>query len=118
MPLPLSVLPEVSFSNGRLFNGISLGAGVVIARYFGAREKEKVQDAIHTTVAFGIVAGILLTAIGLIMTPTFLRWMGTPADVLKNSVLYFRIYFLGSIAFVLYNILLESFSLSVTADIL
>lgn len=38
------------------------------------------------------------------MTPTFLRWMGTPADVLKNSVLYFRIYFLGSIAFVLYNI--------------
>lgn len=86
------------------FNGISLGAGVVIARYFGAREKEKVQDAIHTTVAFGIVAGILLTAIGLIMTPTFLRWMGTPADVLKNSVLYFRIYFLGSIAFVLYNI--------------
>lgn len=86
------------------FNGISLGAGVVIARYFGAREKEKVQDAIHTTVALGIVAGILLTAIGLIMTPTFLRWMGTPADVLKNSVLYFRIYFLGSIAFVLYNI--------------
>lgn len=86
------------------FNGISLGAGVVIARYFGAREKEKVQDAIHTTVTFGIVAGILLTAIGLIMTPTFLRWMGTPADVLKNSVLYFRIYFLGSIAFVLYNI--------------
>lgn len=86
------------------FNGISLGAGVVIARYFGAREKEKVQDAIHTTVAFGIVAGILLTAIGLIMTPTFLRWMGTPADVLKNSVLYFHIYFLGSIAFVLYNI--------------
>ena len=86
------------------FNGISLGAGVVIARYFGAREKEKVQDAIHTTVAFGIVAGILLTAIGLILTPTFLRWMGTPADVLKNSVLYFRIYFLGSIAFVLYNI--------------
>ena len=86
------------------FNGISLGAGVVIARYFGAREKEKVQDAIHTTVAFGIVAGILLTAIGLIMTPTFLRWMGTPADVLKNSVLYFRIYFLGSIACVLYNI--------------
>lgn len=86
------------------FNGISLGAGVVIARYFGAREKDKVQDAIHTTVAFGIVAGILLTAIGLIMTPTFLRWMGTPADVLKNSVLYFRIYFLGSIAFVLYNI--------------
>lgn len=100
------------------FNGISLGAGVVIARYFGAREKEKVQDAIHTTVAFGIVAGILLTAIGLIMTPTFLRWMGTPADVLKIQCcisastssdplhLYFIIF------------LLESFSLSVTADIL
>lgn len=86
------------------FNGISVGAGVVIARYFGARDKEKVERAVHTTVAFGIVAGIALTVIGIALTPIILKWMGTPQDVLPSSILYFRIYFCGSIAFVLYNI--------------
>lgn len=85
------------------FNGIAVGAGVVIARYFGARQKQELQDAIHTTVGFGIISGILLTVIGLIMAPRILIWMKTPADVLPNSILYFRIYFLGSLAFVLYN---------------
>lgn len=85
------------------FNGIAVGAGVVIARYFGARRQQELQDAIHTTVGFGIVSGILLTVIGLVMAPKILIWMKTPADVLVNSVLYFRIYFLGSLAFVLYN---------------
>lgn len=86
------------------FNGISVGAGVVIARYFGARDKEKVERAVHTTAAFGIVAGIALTVIGIALTPLILQWMGTPQDVLPSSILYFRIYFCGSIAFVLYNI--------------
>lgn len=86
------------------FNGIAMGAGVVTARYYGAREIEKVQKAIHTTIAFGIAAGIILTIGGVILTPSLLHWMGTPADVLPNSILYFRIYFLGSLAFVLYNI--------------
>lgn len=85
------------------FNGISLGAGVVIARFFGARNNEKVEKAVHTAVAFGIVAGILLTAIGTILAPQILVLMGTPEDVLVNSVVYFRIYFCGSLAFVLYN---------------
>ena len=85
------------------FNGVSVGAGVVIARYFGARDKESVERAVHTTVAFGLVAGVLLTVIGIIFTPLILRLMGTPQDVLPSSVLYFRIYFCGSIAFVMYN---------------
>lgn len=86
------------------FNGIAVGAGVVIARYYGARDKENLQKAIHTDLAFGLAAGILLTIIGLIMAPKILTWMGTPDDVLKNSVVYFRIYFCGSLAFVMYNI--------------
>lgn len=86
------------------FNGISVGAGVVIARYFGAREKDKVERAVHTTAAFGLAAGILLTVIGIAVTPLILRLMGTPEDVLPSSILYFRIYFCGSLAFVLYNI--------------
>lgn len=86
------------------FNGISIGAGVVTARYFGARDKASLERSIHTTVAFGIAAGFLLMALGLIAAPLILRLMGTPADVLPNSIAYFRVYFCGSLAFVLYNI--------------
>lgn len=86
------------------FNGISVGAGVVTARYFGARDKESLERSIHTTVAFGIAAGLALMTIGLLITPSILKLMGTPADVLPNSITYFRIYFCGSLAFVLYNI--------------
>ncbi len=85
------------------FMGTFTGAGVVIARYFGARDTANVRKSIHTTVAFGIAAGIGLTVLGVLCTPTILRWMGTPASVLPNSVLYFRIYFSGIIFSVLYN---------------
>lgn len=86
------------------FNGIAVGAGVVIARYFGAKDAENVERSVHTTVAFGLASGIALTVLGLFLTPVILQWMGTPEDVLPSSILYFRIYFCGSIAFVLYNI--------------
>ncbi len=86
------------------FNGIAMGAGVVIARYYGAKEMQKVQNAVHTTIAFGVAAGILLTIAGTILTSRILVWMGTPADVLPESTVYFRIYFFGSLSFVMYNI--------------
>lgn len=87
-----------------LFNGIAIGAGVVIARYFGAGEKEKMQKAIHTTVAFGLVASIVLTIVGVVFAPQILIWMDTPQDVLPESVAYFKIYFAGAAGFVMYNI--------------
>ena len=86
------------------FNGIAMGAGVVIARYYGARKEEELEKAVHTLVAFGLVAGVVLTLAGVLATPYILRWMGTPESVLSNSVLYFRIYFAGSLGFVMYNI--------------
>lgn len=86
------------------FNGISVGAGVVIARHYGARDREGVERAVHTTVAFGLVSGAAMTVLGVIFTPMILKLMGTPVDVLPSSILYFRIYFCGSIAFVLYNV--------------
>lgn len=86
------------------FSGISMGAGVVIARYYGARKAEEVEKAVHTLTAFGLLAGILLTAAGMLLTPHLLRWMGTPESVLPNSILFFRIYFAGSLGFVMYNI--------------
>ena len=86
------------------FNGISIGAGVVIARYFGARDICSLQKAIHTTIAFGLICGCLLTLVGVFAAPQILVWMGTPSAVLPNSITYFRIYFCGSLAFVMYNI--------------
>lgn len=87
-----------------LFNGIAMGAGVVIARYFGARESEGLRQAIHATVFFGITAGLLLTVLGIALTPQLLKWMGTPKTVLPQSIRYFRVYFAGGLAVVLYNV--------------
>lgn len=86
------------------FHGIAAGAGVVIARYYGARELESVKKAVHTTIAFGLAAGIFLTVAGILLTSRILLWMGTPADVLPESAVYFRIYFMGSLSFVMYNV--------------
>ena len=88
------------------FNGIAVGAGVVISKYFGARDYENLKKAVHTGVAFGLVSGLLLTVIGMFLAPQILVLMGTPESVLPNSILYFRIYFAGSLAFVMYNIVM------------
>ena len=85
------------------FAGISAGAGVAISRYYGAREHDKMELAIHTNIAFNIVAGILLTIVGVRFTPTILRWMSTPEDVFEQAALYVRIYFAGSLGLVMYN---------------
>ncbi len=86
------------------FNGLAMGAGVVVARYYGAQEYEPMRKSIHTAIAFGLVSGTLLTLAGVTLTPTILRWMGTPADVLPQSISYFRYYFCGAIFTVMYNI--------------
>lgn len=85
------------------FSGISAGAGVAIARFFGAGETEKMRSAIHTNVAFSLASALLLTAFGTTFTPVILRWMGTPADIMEQSCTYIRVYFAGSISMVLYN---------------
>ena len=87
-----------------LMIGVALGAGVVISRYFGAEEYETVSDAIHTTVAFGVAAGAIMTVVGVLLSPVLLRWMGTAPDVMEGSVSYFRNYFLGSLGVLLYNV--------------
>lgn len=86
------------------FNGIAMGAGVVIARYFGARNMEQLKKAIHTNVAFGLIMGIILTILGMILAPQILELIKTPASVMPESVKYFRVYFAGSLGLVMYNI--------------
>ena len=91
------------------FNGLAMGAGVIIARAFGAKQYEDMQKAIHTAIAFGLVTGVALTIFGVALTPTILRWMGTPAEVLPQSITYFRYYFFGAIFTVMYNVFVGIF---------
>lgn len=86
------------------FEGSAMGAGVVIARYFGAGDRDKVSKTIHTNVIFGFICGILLTLTGVFLTPYILQWMRTASDVLPQSTTYFRYYFAGVIFQVMYNI--------------
>ena len=86
------------------FNGTAMGAGVVISRYFGAGDPDRVSRAIHTNIALGLASSVFLTVIGVWLTPTFLVWMNTDVDVLPQAIEYFRYYFLGIIGLVMYNI--------------
>lgn len=85
------------------FNGVAMGAGVIIAKFFGAKDYNAMEKAIHTAIALGLVTGVILTIVGVGLTPTILRWMDTPAEVFSESVTYFRYYFCGAIFAVMYN---------------
>ena len=86
-----------------LFMGLSVGAGVAVAHAIGGRESETVHRTVHTALLTALVGGVVLTVVGVIWSPTFLRWMDTPENVLPLSSIYMRIYF-GGITFTLvYN---------------
>lgn len=86
-----------------LFIGLSIGANVIVARYFGGKQDENTSIAVHTSIALGFISGIILTLIGIIGAPFFLRIMLTPEDVLSQAVLYLRILFAGITSMMLYN---------------
>lgn len=85
------------------FMGISVGAGVVISQYYGANNNKKLHDAVHTTVALALASGLFMTFIGILLSPTILRLMGTPEDVMEQSTIYLKIYFAGILGIVIYN---------------
>lgn len=85
------------------FQGVFMGASVIISRRYGAKDREGVDSAIHTTVIFAVITGVILSVLGICFTPIILHWMGTPESVMPNSVLYFRIYCAGLLSLVLYN---------------
>ena len=85
-------------------SGIASGAGVIVSRYFGANDEKDVCRAVHTMVAFGLVAGVLMGVVGVVFSPQILVWMGTPDSIMPESVAYLQIYFFGSLGFVMYNI--------------
>jgi len=86
-----------------LFSGISGGATIVIARYFGAKDRQNIDDAIHTVAVIALVMGILMTVTGITLTPLLLNVLDTPDDVLPEATAYLRIYFSGMAGLVFYN---------------
>ena len=86
------------------FNGLAMGVGVIVARAFGAKQYDTMQKTIHTAIAFGLITGVFLSIAGVALTPTILKWMGTPPEVLPQSIEYFAYYFCGAVFTVMYNI--------------
>ena len=85
------------------FQGIGLGAGVVVSQFYGARDNKNLRLSIHTYLTVSIVIGLILTVIATLLAPQILVWMGTPTDVMPDAVEYIRVYFLGSLGLVMYN---------------
>ena len=86
-----------------LFIGLSVGANVLTAQFYGAKKDREVSDTIHSAILIAFIGGILLLILGLSVTRQILVLMGTPADVLDLASLYLKIYFLGMPAMLLYN---------------
>ena len=85
------------------FNGFSIGAGVVIGQYFGARDMDKLHRAIETTMAATFVLSLLFSLLGVALVPPLLRFMSTPEDVLPEATVYLRIYLGGISGLLIYN---------------
>ena len=101
----------VGGSSGQLINlvvgffvGLSSGATVIIARYYGAKNKKELNLALHTASALAIIGSIIITVFGILLAPAMLRFMNTPSNVMTGSVIYLRIYFAGIFFVFVYNI--------------
>lgn len=86
-----------------MFTGLGTGAGVVIAQFFGAKDHKGVHDGVHTTIALCIVSGLVMAVVGVGLSPTILRLLDTPAEIMEGSVTYLQIYFMGVMALMIYN---------------
>lgn len=86
-----------------LFMGISLGTNVLAARFFAAGKERQMSETVHTSIAFAAISGIVMVFVGVFFSKFALELMATPADVIEQSTLYMRIYFLGMPFFMLYN---------------
>lgn len=104
-------LAAVGGSTGQIANlivnffvGLASGATVIIARYYGAKNKKDLNDTLHTAAALSLVGGILTSVIGIAATPGMLRLMKTPDNVMADSRTYLSIYFAGILFVFIYNV--------------
>ena len=85
------------------FTGLSSGATVVISQFYGAKHKDDVRKAVHTSIALSIAGGAVIMVLGIAFAGVALRAMNTPEDIMGMSLTYMRIYFLGVIPSLIYN---------------
>lgn len=85
------------------FTGLSAGATVIISQHYGAKNARSLHESLHTAYAFSVIASLVIAVFGWFLTPWLLTVMKTPSDVLTDSILYLRIYFLGMIAVLVFN---------------
>ena len=83
--------------------GAAAGAGVIVSQFIGAQNEKGVHESVHTALAIALILGVVLTVLGITLSPQILRWMGTPDEVMPQSVIYLRLYFAGLLFSVLYN---------------
>ncbi len=86
------------------FTGLSSGASVIIAQFYGARDERSVQESLHTAYAFSLLGSIVISIPGVLLAPYLLRWMNTPSELISDSTLYLRIYFAGILFVFIFNV--------------
>ena len=87
----------------QLFVGFSIGVNVCVGKYYAAKRQEEMSDTVHTSILVSVIFGVILCVAGLFLARPMLELMGSPADVIEDSVLYLRIYFLGMPLIMLYD---------------
>ena len=85
------------------FMGLTSGASIIAAQMLGAKDREKVNDSIHTIYAFSLAAGILIAVAGVVFAEKMLFWMKTPTALMADSAVYLQIYFAGLVFVLVYN---------------
>lgn len=105
-----AALSAVGGATGTLINvligffiGLSSGATVIISQYYGGKKKEEVKDSVHTALALAITGGLIIMLIGFFGSPYALKLMGTPKEIYHDALTFIRIYFLGTVFNVVYN---------------
>ena len=97
---PAAVLSTIVVT---FFNGLANGAAVVIAQYYGAKDKGRLHTGLHTAYLFSIVVSLVISVVGAVLTPWLLKIMNTPQDMMASSTTYLRIYFMGILFTLVYN---------------
>ena len=86
------------------FSGFATGAGVVVSHAFGAKDYKEVSDSVHTIIAFTVIISAVLSILGVTLSPAVIRFMKTPPEIAPMAVDYLRVYFMGILGLMLYNI--------------
>ena len=86
-----------------VFIGLSVGANVMVARFYGAGQQRDLEETVHTAMVMAAAGGVILIAVGMVLAGPLLKLMGTPKDVLSLAVLYMEIFFVGMPANLVYN---------------